>query len=727
MNKSFTLQEIADAAAISKRAVEKRARLNDWPYTEKAARGGRQRLFDFSVLPSDIQEQLRKQAGIDAVNQHQTCFENIESYKAGAELAALMNEQRQADEDRKMAGFRQYMAMPDGPKKERVKALRWVIESLQAYRHNWTGTKAGTRHAYVKAFQNDEFEIPAWVHEHMPKYNGQRALTEASLHRWEDRYHKDGVIGLVDAWGLRRGNTIIDKNPDMAGEIIGAILNTPHVSAGDLRQLFVAKHPDQKIPSKKTIQRWMTSWKESNYELLLYKTNPDKWKNVCMVAFGSHFERIERLNQVWELDSTPGDWMLTDGRHSVIGVIDLYSRRLKLLVSKTSKSSAICQLYRRAIMDWGMNEVSRTDNGKDYVSERFIDVLSALGVTHELCLPFASEEKGTIERALQTMSHGILNLLPGFIGHNVAERKVIESRKSFAQRIMKKDEVVEVSMSSDELQEKLDQWLEYEYHKNPHSGLNNKTPFEVATAWTKPIKKIQDERALDALLMDVPKLKTMGKKGLRVDSNFYFTGALVARMGDKFRIKCDEGNMGRIYVYEAFSPEFVCVAECPQLLGISQKEAAAGMKSRQRKLLNQQSKELNKFKRDMKINIAAVVLEDKIEKAKNISVLPPKSEPYTTPELEAASIAARALDGPQTTDNDIDMEAFKVEFTQPVAVIGGNDPRANYKRWATIEKLIAEGVEVSEKDAAGLKRYQQLTEYKSMKDHFEEFGLSIEN
>tara|TARA_B100000780_G_scaffold31405_1_gene19882 strand:- start:714 stop:932 length:219 start_codon:yes stop_codon:yes gene_type:complete len=68
-------------------------------------------------------------------------------------------------------------------------------------------------------------------------------------------------------------------------------------------------------------------------------------------------------------------------------------------------------------------------------------------------MPFASEEKGTIERLNRTMSHGILELLPGFIGHNVSEQKAIESRKSFAKRVMTKGETVDVKLTGAELQQ----------------------------------------------------------------------------------------------------------------------------------------------------------------------------------------------------------------------------------------------------------------------------------
>ena len=57
-----------------------------------------------------------------------------------------------------------------------------------------------------------------------------------------------------------------------------------------------------------------------------------------MVAFGDASEDVERLNQRWEMDATPADWMLQDEdgalrRYSVSVIIDVYSSRSLMVVS----------------------------------------------------------------------------------------------------------------------------------------------------------------------------------------------------------------------------------------------------------------------------------------------------------------------------------------------------------------------------------------------------------
>lgn len=55
---TFTLAEIAEAMGLTKRAVELRATGDSWPCTERAVRGGRQRLYLRTDLPAAVQAAL---------------------------------------------------------------------------------------------------------------------------------------------------------------------------------------------------------------------------------------------------------------------------------------------------------------------------------------------------------------------------------------------------------------------------------------------------------------------------------------------------------------------------------------------------------------------------------------------------------------------------------------------------------------------------------------------
>ena len=84
-----------------------------------------------------------------------------------------------------------------------------------------------------------------------------------------------------------------------------------------------------------------------------------------------------RLNQLWELHSTPADVICGDGkRYAIVAAIDIWSRQARVLVVPTSRATAIAALPHRCILEWGVPEAVRTDEGKDYTSRHVLGVLA---------------------------------------------------------------------------------------------------------------------------------------------------------------------------------------------------------------------------------------------------------------------------------------------------------------------------------------------------------------
>lgn len=729
MSSSVTIREIADALGITKQAAAARAKKSGWHFEEQPVRGGRQRHFPIDTLPLEVRNAVKTARANAAA---QSFAHELQERGKVADLLAERLESAAERRRRKEEGLAKFAALPESSgKRQRAEARRWLVELFYQYHREHGGAAQDARHAVAEQVTAGALEIPAWVAEWLPQYQGLRKLTEASLERWIRTYERDGIWGLVDGYGQRRGQTKVDTNPELYETVLGCMVSVPHITAQDIKDYLEARKPELDIVSVRGLQRFMRRWKADNAQLWTYITNPDRWKSVYMAAYGSHHEQIERLNQIWEMDSTPGDWLLKDGRHAVVGVIDLFSRRLRLVVSRTSTAAAVCSVFRRAVLDWGVPETVRTDNGADYTSRQVESVLHALDVHQQLCIPFASEQKGTIERALQTMSHGILDLLPGFVGHNVAERKVIEARKSFAQRVMTRGETVEVEMTAAELQERLDKWTDHVYMHNAHSGLDGRSPFEVASQWRGSVRRVQDERALDALLAPIAGTRTVSKKGIRLDGHLYISHELPLHTGRQVTLRRDEADIGRVYVYDAEHGEFLCIAECPEITGISLQEAATAAKRFQKRFQAEQHKEYQRFKRHVRENVAEVVLEHRIAESEKITALPHRSESYSTHGLEQAGRAARASEGPEPAQRDArtkaDVEALKSEMAQPAPVrsIDRDDGRRKYERWVRLDRRVQAGERLGERDAAFHRSYPQTAEYRSMKGFYEDFGLAV--
>ncbi|MFN7190353.1 MAG: hypothetical protein ACK5U4_02790, partial [Rhodospirillales bacterium] len=124
---------------------------------------------------------------------------------------------------------------------------------------------------------------------------------------------------------------------------------------------------------------------------------------------------------------------------------------------------------RKSIVDLGMPETVKTDNGADFTSRWTSSAFAALGIRQNLCTPYDPTQKPHIERFFKTMSHELLEILPGFKGHSVAQAQAIRARAGYAKRQGEGDDLLfSVSLTAAQLQAALDAWLLGKYEQRPH-------------------------------------------------------------------------------------------------------------------------------------------------------------------------------------------------------------------------------------------------------------------
>jgi transposase InsO family protein len=575
---------------------------------------------------------------------------------AGAAAARKIKEQQaQAIEDRlqqKAEYLAMYQCQPESAK-QAAKAKHYMITACETFlresgyrgrvkegRQRWN-TKGGN--VFCQAVIDGTLEVPAWVAEFLTR-KGKLSVVLATLLNWRDRYEEMGLYGLADHYVSKAGATTLTETLQIF--VIGMIHDYPHAKPSAIHKALKARFKGEKLPSKHSVNRFMSHWKETNANLYLYITNPDEWRSRHMFAFGDADEDVTRLNMRWEADSTKADVICTDGRCCVIGLIDVWSRRAKLHVSATAKTSANAALLRRSLIGWGVPEEFRTDCGSDYTSFHLERICDALDVNHHLCNEFHPEEKPHIERFFHTFSHDIVELLPGYVGHSVADRKDIEARKSFARRLMTKGETVEIKLTIAELQELCDRWTESVYHQNPHSGLDGMTPAAKARSWTGPIARIPNERALDILLYPAPSnngMRKIGKKGIECTFGgvklYYKAVEFAGHEGEWVQVLIDETDLGRAPVF-LDNGEFLALAEDPRWYGISNKEVASHAKAKQKKILKEQKAEVKKIAKQADTrNIVVEILKGREEETANVLEFPKKAAEYSTPALEEAALA----------------------------------------------------------------------------------------
>lgn len=552
-------------------------------------------------------------------------------------------------------------SIPEPPSSEaaelRRDAILVILNFWDIYRVKSTSSMEMARFEFVTMYQNEKITgIPEWVRNAMTTQEGhKRGMSVSTLRRWEERRNKGEFSMLAGKYGNRKGTGKLDnaEGGKVATFIASRIVHQPHLTADHLRDLTTAEFGDtleingeqQAMPPIRTFQRFISKWKAEHHEALAKMTDPDAYKSKIKFAGTNMNHWVRRPNQLWEIDASPADILLTDGRYSIYAVVDIYTRRMMVTVTKTPKTSAVLALMRVAIQAWGVPEILRTDNGSDFVSYEFKRALSSLAIHHDITDPFSPEQKGTVERHIGTLQRGLMPLLPGFVGHNVTDRKKIEARRSFAKRLGESDQdAFCVDLGHEELQSKINRWVEMKYEHSPHGGLNGKTPFEMIAVWTGPIRKIENERALDILLTPLG-----GKDGIRVVTKFGITLDKAKFIhpdlipGSRVLVRLDPEDMGRIYVYSTDGHEFICIAECPERLGIDPGTAVrAAREAQAERVANEIAPLQQEIKRIKPRDMIDSVLSVAESKNATLTAFPKATEAYSSEGLDAADAAVKA-------------------------------------------------------------------------------------
>lgn len=718
MKEWFSARALCGLAGMPKRSQEVHRFMRRRGATPRAAQGqGGGWLWPINALPPATRAALAARMASEAARAGRHEARKV------ALADAITGE---ALHNRRVTGLKTSLQQP-ATGQRRIDAKLKLLAACEQFQRAAGIPVAAARHQFAVRYNRGEIEAEAWVRELIP------ALSAASLQRWSMTIKREGVARLAGAYGNRKGASVIERQPELYEFTVGMLVQYPHCSSSHLMQAMRARfngHNTLDYPSPRALQRWVTRWKSENKQVFTAIANPDAWKGRFMVAHGLQSEDITRLNQLWEMDSTPGDVMLTDGRHTLIGVIDVYARRGKLLVTKTSKATAIATLMRHALLDWGVPEAIKKDNGQDYTSHHIERVLASLEIDPIQCPPFQPWRKPHIERFFGTFTRDLVELLPGFIGHDVAERQAIEARASFADRLLKRGGVLEVKLASAEFQAICDRWCEDLYAHRPHAGLKDKSPFEVVAGCREPVRRITDERALDILLAEAPDnngQRVVQKKGILLERAWFIAPELGAHVGDVVHVRYDPSDLGRIYVFDA-EGAFICVAEAPERTGMDRQEVAAHAREKQKAQVQEERRRLKASARKLNLDdIVREILEERASAAGRLARLPAPATPHETAGLAAAARAARAHRTPEpaplTAEERAAMAVLEREIAEgaPRRVVALETPEFNYKRWLALDVRLATGENLTEDELAWHRSYRGSDEWRAMERMAEDF------
>jgi len=287
-------------------------------------------------------------------------------------------------------------------------------------------------------------------------------------------------------------------------------------------------------------------------------------------------------------------------------------------VAPSESASAAVRLIVRALLAWGVPETIHGDNGPGFVSNHARRFLDDLGIRYLASPPFRPETKPFVESVIKTMSHQLLALLPGYAGHNVAERQALRARTSFAARFgAPPQKIFAVKLTPGELQEKLDAWAEHLYGNRPHLGIAGKTPNQVAVEWTGEVRHIANERAL-AIIAEEAVARRIGRDGIRIaGARFVPTTSsinnYVAHIGETALCFPDpSGDMGRylLFLETPRGREFIAMVENSERRGLDRGELALLARQAQDQFIRTGRADLRRIRKRIKPETLADAILD---------------------------------------------------------------------------------------------------------------------
>jgi len=431
-------------------------------------------------------------------------------------------------------------------------------------------------------------------------------FSESSFFRWlrvVRRAQKEGLppaYALLDTRGGEQGTKKL--TPAMQEEIVKMILENPDRKI--VRIYEYLKRDFEDIPSYVTVERFIKSWKSKNFLVYEFAKNPDKAVSKYRPAGGKMDEGVTYKNQLWELDATPADIVCADGKRYILSAaIDVFSRRAVVVLEERADFTTLGRLFKKAIKKLGIPDEVKTDNGKDYTSNNFDLMCQRLKINHILVPPYSGYYKPFVERFFRTLAHELFEELPGYIGHNVAQREAIVNQKSFQKRLeaierwreryksgdelakrfaLKKENRgidIELPLTKEELQSWIDRWIEV-YENRRHSSLKT-TPLKKWQSCPMPARRVSDERILD-ILTGFSVTRKVRKKGIRWFDIDYWSEKLWDKVGESVYVLSDD-DLGKIYVYD-LNMNYICTAYSKEHGGLSRIEYIKATKNFDRKL-----------------------------------------------------------------------------------------------------------------------------------------------
>jgi putative transposase len=519
------------------------------------------------------------------------------------------------------------------PEKARADSKAWYLNALKKFQeiHQLCATTA--RKYFVRAIQLGLIKVPASITTII------KSVSITTLRRWQQVMEIAGLDDLNGRWQGRKST--LETIQDAIWKLVA--YSNKQIER-ELRLLF----PGKKIPGSRAIANYKRKLKIIHPREYIRTVEGDAaYRNKCRSKEGSWSEGIDRPNQLWMLDGTKTDVLLADGtRYWIIGAIDVFSRRVVLVLSKQNNAAAVVNgLLAKSLQILGVPTTLKIDNGSEYVNSQFENTCNELEIDIDYCDGGSPWQKGIIERFFGTLTRQGEKGLPGYVGANIKERAAWDK--------------ITGTLTPTEFQKKLDDYLNYYNTQHQHSSIGC-TPMEKWAEGVRNgavVRKIPNLQTIMKLLTKSTKRK-VGTEGIQFHG-YWFSSESPLYEQYKLQtvwVKFEPSDASTIYCTDK-KGDYLFTAFCPELVGMTRAELVA--------LLKKHRKDAKKFKQ------AALTHYENTNPEKHGELLALQKEiPANLPAIEKASRIAAEIerDKPKPTPHlelvrdAIDIEAVPVDI-----------------------------------------------------------------
>lgn len=304
---------------------------------------------------------------------------------------------------------------------------------------------------YFKKVASNPIEMP---------YYGMRNYSYKTLESWLCDYNKRGLEGLVRGVRCDKG-----KSRKISQELGEAILerkkSNPGITTTMLYEQLVSEGLLDPINiSRPTVYRYVEDLS------LAGEFKPDEEKPETLRFSHEHVGDLWQGDVMYGPDLSIGNKKIQTYLHMFIDDASRYPVYSQFYLSQNFETLRHC--FKEAVLRRGIPKIVYTDNGKIYRSQQFEYICASLGCTLLHSQPFVPRGRGKVERMFLTVRMRFLS------GLDLSPVKDL-----------------------DDLNQRYFKWLEDDYKRKAHKGLNGLSPHDVFMSQVSQVKLVTDINRID--------------------------------------------------------------------------------------------------------------------------------------------------------------------------------------------------------------------------------------